>query len=89
MKKETFKKYVQEGLERKKDFMVVKIATEGNPASEIIINPSANFEQKISYYEKAYNDDMELITAKESGKIIKITDVLLTSNLNDLSWFAY
>ena len=69
--------------------MIVKIATEGNPAPEIIINPSENFAQKTAYYNKAYNDDMELIKAKESGKSIRITDVLLTSNLIDLTWFVY
>lgn len=89
MKKETFLEYVNEGLKRRKSFMVVKIKTDGNPGAEIIVNPSENFDQKIKYYDKAYNDNMELIKAKESGKIIKITDVLMTSNLNDLSWFAY
>lgn len=89
MTKGTFKQYVKESIDRNKEFMVVKIATEGNPAPEIIINPSANFEQKISYYEKAYNENMELIKAKEAGKLIRVTDVLFTSNLNDLSWFAY
>lgn len=89
MTKQEFTNIVNEGIGRNKNFMVVKIETEGNPAPEIIINPAENFEQKIRYYLGAYNDNMELIKAKESGKIIKITDVLMTSNINDLSWFVY
>lgn len=81
MRKAEFKKIIKEGINRNRNFMVVKIETEGNPAE--------NFDQKIKYYDKAYNEDMELIKAKESGKTIKITDALMTSNLNDLSWFAY
>lgn len=89
MSKEKFKQIIDEGITRRRSFLVVKIMTEGNPAPEIIINPAENFDQKIRYYDKAYNENMELIKAKESGKLIKITDVLMTSNLNDLSWFAY
>lgn len=89
MTKEKFKQIVKDGVNRNKEFIVVKIETEGNTAQEIIINPKENFTPKINYYLSAYNDDMELIKAKESGKTIKITDVLMTNNLNDLSWFAY
>lgn len=89
MRKAEFNKIVEEGRARSKKFMVVKIETEGNPGSEIIVNPSENFGAKLSYYDKAYNDDMELIAAKSAGKIIRIVDVLMTSNFNDLNWFAY
>jgi hypothetical protein len=89
MNKEKFNKIVDEGIARGRDFMVVKIETVGNPGVEIIINPKENFIAKARYYDKNYNDNMELIKAKEAGKIIKIVDVLFTSNLNDLSWFAY
>ena len=89
MTKEKFLQIVEDGVSRNRTFMVVKISTEGNPAPEIIINSAENFKQKIGYYKSAHNDNMELTKAKESGKLIKITDVLLTSNLTDLSWFAY
>ncbi len=89
MTKQEFNQLVNEGIDRNKNFIMVKIETEGNPDVEIIVNSKENFDQKIKYYEKAYNDDMELIKAKEAGKIIRITDVLMTSNLTDLSWFAY
>lgn len=89
MFKVQFKKIVEDGRARSKEFMVVKIETEGNPGAEVIVNPAVNFDAKLSYYDKAYNDDMELIAAKNAGKSVRISDVLMTSNLNDLNWFAY
>lgn len=89
MKKTEFKKIVADGQARNRNFLVVKIETEGNPGPEVIVNPAENFAAKMAYYDKAYNDDMELIHAKESGKLIRITDALVTSNLNDLNWFVY
>ena len=89
MNKAKFKQVVEEGLDRGKLFMVVKIETEGNPGPEVIINPAENFAAKLAYYDKAYNDDMELIAAKNAGKSIRISDALMTSNLNDLNWFIY
>lgn len=89
MTKEKFKQIVDEGITREKNFMIVKIATEGNPAPEIIINPSENFADKLRYYLNNYTDDMELINAKKAGRIVRIVDVLMTRNLNDLAWFVY
>ena len=89
MRKTEFKQIVEDGIKRDRRFMVVKIETEGNPGPEIIINPAENFAAKSAYYAKAYNDDMELTQAKASGKSFRITDVLMTSNLSDLNWFAY
>lgn len=89
MKKTDFKQIVEDGRVRGKLFMVVKIETEGNPGVEVIVNPFPNFAAKMTYYDKAYNDDMELIAAKNAGKSVRIIDALMTSNLNDLNWFAY
>jgi hypothetical protein len=89
MRKARFKEIVAEGCDRAKLFMVVKIETEGNPGPETIVNGRENFVAKMAYYDKAYNDDMELIAAKNNGKSVRIADVLMTSNLGDLNWFAY
>lgn len=89
MQKVKFKQIVEEGLDRNKLFMVVKIETEGSPGPEVIVNPAENFAAKLNYYDKAYNDDMELIAAKNNGKSIRIVDVLMSSNLSDLNWFVY
>ena len=89
MQKVKFKEIVEDGRNRGKCYMVVKIETEGNPGPEIIVNPAENFAAKLAYYDKAYNDVMELIATKNAGKSVRITDALMTSNLNDLNWFIY
>lgn len=89
MTKATFNEIVEDGRKRGRYYMAVRIQTEGNPGAEVIVNPSDNYEAKVAYYNKAYNDDLELIAAKASGKLIKITDVLMTNNLNDLNWFIH
>lgn len=89
MTKAQFKQIVNEGRDHCKAFIVVKIETEGNPGPEVIVNPSENFAAKAAYYDKAYNDDMELIAAKNAGKTIRISDILMTSNLADLNWFIF
>ena len=89
MKKAKFDAIIEDGINRGKNFMVVKIETEGNPGPEVIVNPAENFRAKLSYYGKAYNDDMELIAAKNAGKSVRIVDALMTSNLGDLNWFAW
>ena len=89
MKKADFKNIVADGVFHGKAYLAVKIETEGNPGAEIIVNPEINIGAKMAYYDKAYNDDLELIAAKTNGKLIRITDALMTSNLNDLSWFVY
>lgn len=72
MNKKLFKKMFEIGKEESHNYMVVSIETEGNPEPEYIINSCGNFDQKFDYYMNAYDDDMELIKAKEHGKIIKI-----------------
>ena len=89
MTKTELKKVVQDGTVRCKAFFVLKIETQGHAAPEIIINPSENVAAKLAYIDKAYNENLELIKAKEAGKLIHITDAVMTSNLADLNWFVY
>lgn len=89
MIKNEFLEIYNKGIERNRQFMAVKIETEGNPGPEVIINSAENFDKKIAYYLKAYDDNMELIKAKEVGKRIAIVDIMLTNNLNDINWFIY
>ena len=89
MTKQDFISVINDGMDRGKVFLAVKIETEGNPQPEVILNPAENFGEKIKYYRQAYNDDMELISAKAAGKRVRITDVLMTNNLSDLNWFMY
>ena len=89
MTKAYLNKVIEDGRRRGKCYMVVKVVTEGNPGPEIIVNPAENFDAKTTYYNKAYNEDLELISAKNAGKSVRISDALMTSNLNDLNWFIY
>lgn len=89
MTKTELKKVVQDGTVRYKAFLVLKIETQGHAAPEIIINPSENVSAKLAYIDKAYNEKLELIKAKEAGKRICIVDATMTSNLSDLNWFVY
>ena len=41
-------------------YVGVKIKMEGFEEPEVIINPNANFDNKLEYYKKAYNDDLTL-----------------------------
>lgn len=41
-------------------FIGVKIQTQGSLGAEVIINPRVNFDSKLEYYKKAYNDDLTL-----------------------------
>lgn len=89
MTKQMFKDYVDESLNRNKDFLIVKRYTEGVAGAETTIVSGESIGRKIKHYEKAYDDNMVLIKSKESGKIVRITDVLMTNNLHDIAWFAY
>ena len=89
MTKQDFISVINDGMNRGKVFLAVKIETEGNPQPEVILNPAENVREKIKYYRHAYNDAMELISAKATGKSVHIVDVLMTNNLNDLNWFMY
>jgi hypothetical protein len=46
--------------ERHMPYVGVKIQMQGFEKPEIIINPLENFEEKLEYYKKAYNDDLTL-----------------------------
>ena len=46
--------------ELNKKYVGVKIEMEGFPKPEIIINENGNFDSKLVYYKKAYNEDLTL-----------------------------
>ena len=43
-------------------FIAVKILMDGQEKPEVIINQRQNFESKLAYYTKAYNEDLTLKT---------------------------
>lgn len=67
-KKEKFLK----GFEENHNEVVVEVTVPNCPETEIIINPKANFPGKKTYYEKAYNDNLELNTFNQI-KIVNYT----------------
>lgn len=50
------------GFEGDFNEVVVEVTVPNCPETELIINPKANFTGKKAYYEKAYNDELELNT---------------------------
>ena len=53
-------------------YVGVEIEMEGFPKPEIIINENGNFDSKLAYYKKAYNEDLTL-KAFNGIKIIGFT----------------
>lgn len=44
------------------EYVAVKVMMTGFEGCEIIINPTENFNAKLEYYKKAYNEDLTLKT---------------------------
>lgn len=65
-------KCFQEATVRGEKYVGVKIQMEGFPKAEIIINENENFDRKLAYYKKAYNEDLTL-KAFNGIKIIGFT----------------
>ena len=84
MIKSKFSEIINDGLNRNKSFMVVKIKQTGAINPTIIIVQSDDILRVTCRYMKLTDANM---TFEDSGD--QIIDVLMTSNLNDLSWFAY
>lgn len=55
-------KTFKEAIDYSAKYIGVKIAMEGFPKAEVIINQTKNFKTKLDYYKKAYNDDLILKT---------------------------
>jgi hypothetical protein len=60
------------------NFLIIEVSGVGFEP-EIIINPRRNFEMKLSYYGKAYNENLEL----KANTDIKITKYAFVEDLSD------
>lgn len=69
-----------EAIKQNSKFIGVAIETRGNKDIEVIINPRANFENKLEYYLSAYNEDLTL----KSYDGIKIVGFTYGDSFNDL-----
>jgi hypothetical protein len=61
-KKEKLTEILTAAIKNKNEYIAVAVETKGSNDIEIIINPNSNFEKKLSYYTRSYNDDMVLNT---------------------------
>ena len=84
MRKVEFKNIIKDGIDRNKNFMVVKMKGEKDVNPRVVIIQGEDITPTRERYLRATDDDMIF---KDTGD--KIEDVLLTNNLNDLSWFVY
>lgn len=72
MTKENLVQLFKEAKKQEHQFIAVKIEMPGFPKPEVIVNSSKNFEEKLKYYESAYNDNLELNTFNK----IRIVDAI-------------
>lgn len=84
MNKQIFKQIIRAGIARNKNFMAVKMKGEKDVNPRIVIIQGEDIEPTRERYLRVTDDNMIF---KDTGD--KVEDVLLTNNLNDLSWFAY
>ena len=62
MKIENLEKCFYGASKQNKKYVGVKIQMQGFSKPEIIINENENFNSKLDYYKKAYNEDLTLKT---------------------------
>ena len=84
MNKATFNEIVNDGLNRGKEFLMVKIMEPDAVNPIVTIIPKDLVKKKVNEYMKATDNDLVF---KDTGN--KIEDVLATSSLNELKWFVY
>lgn len=61
-------------------YVAVRIAMEGYPEEEVIINKYANFDKKLEYYKNAYNDDLTL----KANNNIRITGFIYAETYDEI-----
>ena len=84
MNKANFNEIVNDGLNRGKDFLMVKIMEPDAVNPIVTIIPKDLVKKKVNEYMKATDNDLVF---KNTGN--KIEDVIATSSLNELKWFVY
>lgn len=69
---ENLRNVIEGAITYNNNYIGVAIQMKDMPEREIIINPNDNFEDKLNYYTKAYNEDLTL-KANPDIKIVGIT----------------
>lgn len=81
MTKAEFNEIVQDGINRSKNFMVIKVINDDS-VPDIAIYQGEKIPVMRDYFNKTYDDNMTYLDGK-------ITAVHMTNNLSDLNWFVY
>jgi len=77
---ENLVKTFEHAKEKNKKFVAVMVAMPDCPKNEVIINERENFDAKLAYYKKAYNDDLTL----KSFNRIQITGIVYGDTLEEI-----
>ena len=70
-----------EAIENDANFFAVVIEIEGCDGKELIINPAENFEYKLDYYNRNYNEDLTL----QFSKSVRIVDFTWGDTIEDIA----
>lgn len=65
----------------KAKYIAIKCKLPYSEEEEIIINPTCNFEDKLHYYQNAYNENLELKTCND----IKITGFTFGNSFEEIN----
>ena len=84
MNKANFNEIVNDGLNRGKEFLMVKIMEPDAVNPIVTIIPKDLVKKKVNEYMRSTDNNLVF---KDTGN--KIEDVLATSSLNELKWFVY
>lgn len=60
--KERLNVLFNEAIKKNAKWVYVVVQIKGNEHNEVIFNPNGNIAAKLEYYNKAYNDELELNT---------------------------
>lgn len=84
MKKQEFKEIVNEGLDRDKSIMIIKIKGSRDAYHRLVIILGEDIKPNYKRYIKETDDNMIF---KDTGD--RVEDLLMTNNINELSWFIW
>ena len=82
---EKFKKMFEDAIENNKKNCAIIVENSDYKKPEIIINLRENFEDKLEYYLRAYNEKLVLKNCEK----IKISEAIFSNNLRDIFQIIY
>ena len=80
-----FKKMFEEAIDNNKKYCAIVVENSDYKKPEIIINLRENFEDKLEYYLRAYDENLVLKNCEK----IKISKAIFSNNLRDIFQIIY